>query len=71
MFAGRAVLVTDPAELSAFWAAHGRDDPAPEGDTSDLFRIEVSEVVAVHIELPNMVIESWHEGAGYARRTRA
>jgi Pyridoxamine 5'-phosphate oxidase len=69
-FAGRAVLVTDPAELAAFWASYGRPDPAPEGDTSDLFRIEPAEVVLVTIRLPHMVIESWHEGTGYRRRER-
>ncbi|HEV7653730.1 MAG TPA: pyridoxamine 5'-phosphate oxidase family protein [Mycobacteriales bacterium] len=69
-FAGRAVLVTDPAELAAFWTAYGRPDPAPEPDGSDLFRIEPTEVVLVHIELPHMVIESWHEGVGYRRRAR-
>lgn len=69
-FAGRAVLVTDPAELTAFWAAYGGADPAPEGDTSDLFRIDVTEVVTVTISLPHMVIESWHEGVGHRRRVR-
>lgn len=69
-FAGRAALVSDPAELSAFWVAYGSPDPAPEGDTSDLFRIDVAEVVLVTISLPHMVIESWHEGAGYRRRAR-
>jgi Pyridoxamine 5'-phosphate oxidase len=69
-FSGRAVLVTDPAELAAFWASYGSDDPAPEGDTSDLFRIDVTEVVTVRIELPHMVIESWHEGVGHRVRKR-
>jgi pyridoxamine 5'-phosphate oxidase-like protein len=69
-FAGRAVLVSDPAELSAFWVAYGRPDPAADGDTSDLFRIDVAEVVLVTISLPHMVIESWHEGVGYRRRAR-
>ncbi|HST65385.1 MAG TPA: hypothetical protein VLM05_09375, partial [Mycobacteriales bacterium] len=69
-FAGRAALVTDPAELSAFWAAYGGAEPPGGADASDLFRIEVTEVVHVHIELPHMVIESWHEGRGYRRRAR-
>ncbi len=68
--AGRAVLVTDPAELRAFWAAYGGSEPPGGVDASDLFRIEVTEVVTVRIELPHMVIESWHEGAGYHRRAR-
>ena len=68
-FAGRAVLVTDPAELAAFWSAHTGATP-PDADSSDLFRFDVTEVVHVHIELPHMVIESWHEGVGYRRRAR-
>lgn len=70
-FAGRAVLVTDPAELHAFWAAYGGQEPPGGADASDLFRIELTEVVTVRIELPHMVIESWHEGVGYRRRARA
>jgi Pyridoxamine 5'-phosphate oxidase len=69
-FSGRAVLVTDPAELTAFWSAYGGQEPPGGADASDLFRIDVAEVVLVHIELPHMVIESWHEGRGYQRRAR-
>jgi hypothetical protein len=69
-FAGTAVLVTDPAELAAFWSAYGGQEPPGGADASDLFRLEVSEVVLVRIELPHMVIESWHEGVGYRRRAR-
>jgi hypothetical protein len=70
-FAGRAVLVTDPAEHAAFWSAYGGPEPPGGPDSSDLFRIELAEVVLVRVELPNMVIESWHDGAGYQRRARA
>ena len=69
-FSGRAVLVTDPAELSAFWAAYGGPEPPGGADASDLFRIDVEDVVLVTIELPYMVIESWHERGGYRRRAR-
>jgi Pyridoxamine 5'-phosphate oxidase len=69
-FAGRAVLVSDPAEIAAFWAAYAGPEP-PDQDSSDLFRIEVEEVVLTWIDPPEtMVIESWHEGVGYRRRTR-
>ena len=68
-FAGRAVLLTDGAQIAAFWAAY-TGDPPPDADSSDLFRIDVTEVVTVRIELPHMVIESWHEGVGYRRRAR-
>jgi hypothetical protein len=69
-FAGTAVLVTDPAELAAFWSAYGGQEPPGGPDASDLFRLELSEVVLIRIELPHMVIESWHEGVGYRRRAR-
>ncbi|HEY6748777.1 MAG TPA: pyridoxamine 5'-phosphate oxidase family protein [Mycobacteriales bacterium] len=69
-FAGRAVLVTDPAEIAAFWTAYSGATP-PDPDASDLFRIEVDEVVLTWIDPPEtMVIESWHDGTGYRRRTR-
>lgn len=67
--AGRAVLVTDPGELAAFWALQGGGQP-PEPDGSDLFRLELTELVLVRVAVPAMVIESWHEGVGYRRRTR-
>jgi hypothetical protein len=67
--AGRAVLLTDPAEKAAFWAGYGA--PAPDQDASDVFRIDVTEVGLNRIDPPvTMVIESWHEGVGYRRRTR-
>ena len=39
-FPGRAVLVTDPDEHAAFWAAYGGPEPPGGPDASDLFRIE-------------------------------
>jgi hypothetical protein len=67
--AGRAVLVTAAEEKAAFWAAYA-GLPPPDQDASDLFRLDVGELVLVTIELPHMVIESWHEGVGYRRRAR-
>ena len=69
-FAGRAVLLTEEADRAAFWAGYGGPRP-PDLDSSDVFRIEFTEVVLVTIEPPDMVIESWHEGVGYRRRTRS
>ena len=68
-FAGRAVLLTEEADLAAFWAGYAGPRP-PDQDSSDVFRIELTEVVLVTIEPPDMVIESWHEGVGHRRRTR-
>jgi hypothetical protein len=69
-FAGRAELLTDPAEKAAFWAAYPGAE-VPDQDTSDLFRIDLHEVVLTWIDPPEtMVIESWHDGVGYRRRTR-
>lgn len=69
-FSGRAILITEPEEHAAFWAAYGGPEPPGGPDSSDLFRIDVEDVVLVTIELPNMVVESWHERAGYRRRLR-
>jgi len=69
--AGRAVEVTDPDERAAFWAAQAGPRP-PEVDESHLFRIEPAEVVLTRVEpAEGLVIESWHEGRGYLRRTRS
>lgn len=66
--AGRAVEITDPAEVKEFWRGYGQP-PQPGG--SHLFRIEPSEVVLTWVDPPvGLVIESWHEGRGYQRRQR-
>ena len=68
--AGRALLLTDEAERAAFW--RGYSGPAPEDlGSSDVFRLDLTEVVLVRIEPPDMVIESWHPGRGYRRRARS
>jgi hypothetical protein len=69
--AGRAVEVTEPADRAAFW--RDQPGPGPPGvDESHLFRIEPAEVVLTRVEpAEGLVIESWHEGRGYRRRTRA
>lgn len=52
--AGRAVEVTDPAQVAA--AGMPGDDP-------HLFRVELSEVVWTRVEGNELVIDTWHEGA--------
>ncbi|RCG21258.1 pyridoxamine 5'-phosphate oxidase family protein [Streptomyces diacarni] len=56
---GRAVEVTEPAEL-ARWAAG-----IPEGDVPEkfhLFRVEVEEAVRVTVEDPDIVFRTWQPG---------
>jgi hypothetical protein len=66
---GRAVEVTDRAEKAAFWAA--QEQKPPDHDAAHLFRIDLTEVVLTRVQLPEgLVIESWHEGVGYQRRSR-
>jgi hypothetical protein len=49
--------------------------PPAEGAEPDAgyFRIDVTEVALTYVGTPadHLVIESWHEGSGYRRRTRA
>jgi hypothetical protein len=56
--AGRAVLVAPP-------------DPSDSG-AGDHVRVDVAEVVLTYVGTPadHLVIESWHEGRGWQRRTR-
>jgi hypothetical protein len=70
--AGRAVEITDPAELDTFWAAQGAEPPPGLAD-SHVFRLEPAEVVLTRVDAAEqlLVIESWHDGRGYRRRTRA
>lgn len=57
-FSGRAVEVAPPA------------DGAEPG--AGYFRIDIAEVALTYVGTPadHLVIESWHEGRGYRRRTR-
>lgn len=70
---GRAVQVTDTAALAAFAAGagdQGGDAPAP--GSFELFRVDLTEAVHVHLGDPadHLVIESWHEGKGLRRVER-
>jgi hypothetical protein len=66
---GRAVEVTDPEEIAAFWAAYEGPAP-PEPEHSHLFRVEPAEVVLTRVQGNELVIESWHDGRGLQVRRR-
>jgi hypothetical protein len=71
-----------PADDPGSWGGDAKlagtvaEMPAPQ-DTphvgAGFFRIDVTEVVLTYLGTPadHLVIESWHEGTGYRRRTRA
>jgi hypothetical protein len=71
----------DPPEDEGTWSGDAKISgravelpAAPDGDGSGAFKIDITEVVLTHLggEPPDhLVIESWHPGRGYARRTRA
>ena len=65
--AGRAVEVTDPAEIDR---ALG-DTPRPPGPMH-LFRADLTEMVLTKVGTPadHLTIESWHEGRGLRTRKR-
>jgi hypothetical protein len=48
------------------------EDVSAEGATSHRFRLDIREVVVVHLGEPpdHIVIEAWHEGRGVSRRER-
>ena len=62
--AGRAEEVTDPAPVQA--------DNGPDAEPSHLFRLDVTEVVVVHLNdaQDKLVIEAWHAGRGLSRIER-
>ena len=66
--AGRAVEVGEGEERDRF--ARAIDQEPPGG--FELFRLDVQEVVHVHLGEPadHLVIESWHEGRGVERVER-
>ncbi|MET7329643.1 pyridoxamine 5'-phosphate oxidase family protein [Nonomuraea sp. NPDC005650] len=53
--AGRAVEITDREVLASFGLP---------GEESDLFRIELTEVVWTRVEGDELVMDAWREGAG-------
>ena len=67
---------SDPTEWLGEAKLSGRvvEMPPPEGAEADSghFRVDIAEVSLVHVGNPadHLVIESWHEGRGYRRRTR-
>jgi hypothetical protein len=64
--AGRAVEVVDPDVVERVLGAEHA------AESADLFRLEVTELVVVHLGEPadHLVIESWHEGRGTTRLER-
>lgn len=58
--AGLAVEMPKPAD----W---------PHGDEAGLLRVDIREVALTYVGVPadHLVIETWHAGRGYQRRTRA
>ncbi|MCF6522880.1 pyridoxamine 5'-phosphate oxidase family protein [Streptomyces sp. JJ36] len=56
---GRAVEVRDPSVLARFSAAQ------PEGEVPEvfhLFRADLTEVVRVYLDVPDLCIDVWHPG---------
>lgn len=67
----------DPAEWPGDAKLAGRlvETPPPAEDAqpgAGYFRLDVTEVALTYVGTPadHLVIESWHDGAGYRRRTR-
>ncbi len=64
---GHAVLVTDTAEIGRVMGHH-QDTTGLEAPTeSDLFRIDIQELVCISVEDDQLVVDRWTVGAG--RRT--
>ena len=66
---GRATELTDPDERKAYGDAAGM---APEDMGFELFRVDLDQVVAVHLneERNALVIASWRPGRGLVRTIR-
>lgn len=62
----------DPASWPGDAKISGRALQVDDGQPSHRFRVDVTEVVLTRVGTPadHLVIESWHPGAGYRRRTR-
>ena len=74
----RFALHSGSPDPDAGWAGDAKlagraEDVSAEGATSHRFRLDVTELVVVHLDEPreHLVIESWHEGRGLSRRERA
>ncbi|WP_409493191.1 pyridoxamine 5'-phosphate oxidase family protein [Amycolatopsis sp. cmx-11-12] len=59
--AGKAVEITDPAEVARL---QGNDEPA------HVFRLDLSEVVLTWVEGNSLMVEIWKEGQGSKRLAR-
>ena len=70
--AGRAIEVTDPAEIAAFTRQHAESSGDEAPGEFHLFRVDVGEIAITRIGDPpdHLVIESWHQGRGTNRIER-
>jgi pyridoxamine 5'-phosphate oxidase-like protein len=60
------------AKLAGVVAETSEHDPFPDPNAA-FFTLDISEVVLTYLGTPadHLVIESWHQGRGWERRTRA
>jgi Pyridoxamine 5'-phosphate oxidase len=63
---GTAVEASDDASLQRYRAAVGKVPPGP----FELFRVELTEAVAVRLDDEHLLIESWRPGDGVRRVVR-
>jgi hypothetical protein len=73
----RFALHSGSPDPDAGWSGDAKlsgraEDVTAEGATSHRFRLDVTELVVVHLGEPpdHIVIEAWHEGRGLSRRER-
>lgn len=61
---GRAISITDPAEVARVmaWFKDERGLEPPDG--ADLFRVDLRAVVTIEVEGDNLVIDQWTASAG-------
>jgi hypothetical protein len=74
----RFALHSGSPDPDAGWAGDAKlagraVDVSADGAKSHRFRLDVTELVVVHLDEPrkHLVIESWHEGRGLSRHERA